>query len=366
MAHIVPNMLLARLRQMPLLPQDREQPEPQPSDKTDTNDGLYHPTPIDIVVVRTMLTRSVKLPPDLVDAIFDYAEYWAHSTNVIDYQAEQQEPLRINGSSMSEDKFLLRSYPIGLTGIEGQDTLSKELAYDTREAMPRPAGTDHDQNYFARVAKYPTPRLIHPVRKVVFKIKSHDQGWGGDAEAKGTYRASWTWFEAGLERFDAAHKCDPQCTRDARQETPGSDSPSLPVCALRPIYPNIEQVQNDREGDGDNSNNDSENKEAEEPEVKYRYVHPLEGQAEWEIHRNKSATSDWQEHHVTWSYLDDTKADSDAGKALDDAGRGRATGDGSFVRSLLLGDVITVWGKARFGGWVNNVDNVKIEVFWAV
>lgn len=107
MAHIVPNMLLARLRQMPLLPQDREQPEPQPSDKTDTNDGLYHPTPIDIVVVRTMLTRSVKLPPDLVDAIFDYAEYWAHSTNVIDYQAEQQEPLRINGSSMSEDKFLV-------------------------------------------------------------------------------------------------------------------------------------------------------------------------------------------------------------------------------------------------------------------
>lgn len=73
--------------------------------------------------------------------------------------------------------------------------------------MPRPAGTDHDQNYFARVAKYPTPRLIHPVRKVVFKIKSHDQGWGGDAEAKGTYRASWTWFEAGLEKFDAAHEC---------------------------------------------------------------------------------------------------------------------------------------------------------------
>lgn len=110
--------------------------------------------------------------------------------------------------------------------------------------------------------------------------------------------------------------------------------------------------------------NERENENANE--VKYKYYHPLEGQPEWEIHRNKSATSDWQEHVVTWSYLDDIKADSKEGKILDDQGRGRATGDGSFVRSLLLGDVITVWGKCRFGGWVNNVESVKIEVYWAI
>jgi hypothetical protein len=106
MAHIVPNLLLARLRQMPL-PIQREPPEPQASNKSVADDGTYHPTPFDVVVVRIMLSRSVKLPPDLVDAIFDFAEYWARSTNVIDYQAEQQEPLRISGSSASENKFLV-------------------------------------------------------------------------------------------------------------------------------------------------------------------------------------------------------------------------------------------------------------------
>jgi hypothetical protein len=107
MAHIVPNQLLARLRKLPFAQFDREPPEPEPSNKTDIDHGFYHPSPIDIVVVSVMLTRAVKLPPDLVGAIFDFAEYWAHSTNAIDYQAEKQEPLRINGASAAEDWFLV-------------------------------------------------------------------------------------------------------------------------------------------------------------------------------------------------------------------------------------------------------------------
>ncbi|KHO01349.1 uncharacterized protein MAM_00350 [Metarhizium album ARSEF 1941] len=363
MAHNVPNLLLARLRRMPMISQPHEAPEPRPSDKSDADDGTYHPNPIDIVVVRIMLTRSVKLPPDLVDIIFDHAEYWAHSTNVIDYQADQQEPLRICGSSRAENRSRLaqlRSYPVGLTGIEGQDTLSEELAYDTQEARPLPRGTDCDTKYFAKLARYPTPRLMKPVRKVVFKIKSHDQGWtSGDNAHKGTYKASWTWFEAGLEKFDAAHTCD---ATDVRQETPESGSSALPVSGLRAVYPNVEQLPKS----DDDGSREPEDGNGSQPEVEYKYVHPLLAQPEWEIQRNLMATSDWQEHMVTWSYLDDIEADSDAGKALEDQGRGRATGDGSFVRSLVLGDVVTVWGKARFGGWVNTVDHVKIEVYWAV
>jgi hypothetical protein len=153
-----------------------------------------------------------------------------------------------------------------------------------------------------------------------------------------------------------------QCTRDARPEAPGLDAAALSVCALRPIHPTIAQLPKVDQAGGQDQNTDASNA----PKAKYKYVHPLLAQPEWEIHRNKSATSSWQEHVVTWSYLDDINPDSDAGKALDDEGRGRATGDGSFVRSLLLGDVITVWAKARFGGWVNNVEDVKVEVYWAV
>ena len=36
-------------------------------------------------------------------------------------------------------------------------------------------------------------RLQNPVRKVVFQIRSHDQGWASDRNA-----GSWTWFTAGI------------------------------------------------------------------------------------------------------------------------------------------------------------------------
>jgi hypothetical protein len=39
--------------------------------------------------------------------------------------------------------------------------------------------------------------ILHPVRKIVFEICSHDQGWSGELE-KGTYWYSYTWFEAAL------------------------------------------------------------------------------------------------------------------------------------------------------------------------
>lgn len=96
---------------------------------------------------------------------------------------------------------------MGLTGIDGQDSLSEELAYDTRSAKPLPRKTDCDASYFSKLAKYPTPRLLNPVRKIVFRIKSRDQGWGGEVDKKGTYKGSWTWFEAGLERFDSEATC---------------------------------------------------------------------------------------------------------------------------------------------------------------
>ncbi|QUC17577.1 uncharacterized protein UV8b_01818 [Ustilaginoidea virens] len=370
MAHITSNLVVNRFRRMQALSRaaSPEPPHPKPSDKSDSRDGIYRPTPLDITVTRIMLTRSLRIPPDLVDSIFDYAEYWAHSINVIDYQAEHQDSLRIAGNSATENKFLLRSYPLGLTHIQEQDSLSKQLAYDTTEAKPLPRKSDRDAAYFAKLAKYPTPKLLSPARKVVFTIKSHDQGWSSQ-EGRGTYKSSWTWFEAGLERFDADQSCNSRCTSDARQESADSGEPSLSVCALRPLRPEIEKEQSavgSVNVNGDDGQQSTGSNEEHGDEDRCRYIHPLHRDPDWEIQRNKAATMQWQEHVVTWSYLDDMQPDSDAGKALDDQGRGRGTGDGSFVRNLRLGDVVTVWGKARFTGWVNTVDHVKIEVYWAV
>jgi hypothetical protein len=76
-----------------------------------TADGGYDPSPMDVFVVREMLSRAIRLPPDIVDVIFDYAEYWAHSTNYIDYLEEHKEPMRVTGSSELENRFLVSIFP---------------------------------------------------------------------------------------------------------------------------------------------------------------------------------------------------------------------------------------------------------------
>lgn len=119
----------------------------------------------------------------------------------------------------------------------------------------------------------------------------------------------------------------------------------LPVCSLRPIHPPIRPS-----GTG----------------ASHEYDHPLLPQDALAIQRNKLARTEPEDHVVSWSYLDDAAPDSEAGEALDDAGRGRATGNGEFVRSLRVGDVVTIWAKARFPGWVNMVESLRVDVYWAV
>lgn len=322
-----------------------------PQDETDEkkikNDGPFSPSPVDLVVVKMMITKGKRLPPGIVDSILDFAEYWIKSSNEIDFQFNHGSPLIITGQSPGEDKFLIRSFPVGLTDIEGDKDLSEVLAYDLNEAKPQPLSKEHESKYFSKLANYPTPTIISPVRKVVFSIRSRDQGWGGERENRHTFGGSWTWFDAGLERFDADQECDPMCTYDVRYKSSSSNASPLPVCALRPLYPSIVPKAASEKG--------------------HKFAHTLHRDAKWEIQRNKTADKNWQDHVVTWSYTDDIEPDSEEARKLDEElGRGRETGDGRFVRDLKMGDVVTVWGKARFGGWANRVEKVKIEVFWTL
>jgi len=308
-------------------------------------DERFNPTPGDINLVRVMMSRAKQLPPDVVDMIFDHAEYWAHSSNYIDFKDEHRQPLRVVGRSRMEDKFLLRSFPVGLTTLDGRVSLAETVAYDTNEAKPLPLSREHDPRFFANLVDYPTPPLARPVRKVVFSIKSRDQGRGGIRRLAGTYQSTWTWFEAGLERFDADQECEPHCVGDLRYDSFNSNGPSLPMCALRSIQPSFSTDPEDQ--------------------TKHNYEHPLHPDERYIIQRNKMATPIWHNNVVTWSWLDKQTSEA-AAEELADIGRGRETGDGSFVRSLKMGDVITVWAKARFPAWVNMVERVKIDVYWAV
>lgn len=129
----------------------------------------------------------------------------------------------------------------------------------------------------------------------------------------------------------------------------------LPVRALRPLHPQVRPS-----GQGGDSGDD------EAGEDEYEYNHSLLPEPQWTIQRNLTAHGEIKEHTVVWSASDDVAPDSIDARDLEDKGRGSMTGDGSFVRGLEVGDVLTVWGKARFPGWANHVDYLKMEVYWAV
>lgn len=97
-----------------------------------------------------------------------------------------------------------------------------------------------------------------------------------------------------------------------------------------------------------------------------RFDHALLAAPDHCIQHNRLAVRAPEHHRVEWRATDDVDPESAAADDLVAAGRGRATGDGAFVRALKLGDMITVWGRARFPGWSNNVERVEVRVYWAV
>jgi hypothetical protein len=235
---------------------------------------------------------------------------------------------------MANPTFQIRCPPIGL-----QEPPCPAFT-ETEDVPLSPVEKEATPEYFSRLLVASMPTLEHPVRKIVFTIKSHDQGWA--SQQRHTYKSSWTWFEAGLERFDAKQENHHECLHC----DPQRGSQIFPICKLKPVQPYI-----DPSPDIDSDGNDHP-----------RLYHDLLPNEEYTIQRNFVADSSPKTHTVVWSCHDD-EAPADW---LEDEGRGRETATGDFVRGLKAGDVVSVWAKARFPGWRNHIDMVQVEIYWAV
>ena len=106
-------------------------------------------------------------------------------------------------------------------------------------------------------------------------------------------------------------------------------------------------------------------KDTETQEMSYHYDHSLLPDNRT-LQKNVKCGGNTKEHVVAWSFDDCIEPESEEADHLEAQGRGRATGSGDIVRSLGVGDVVTVWAKARFPGWMNVVEEVKMDVYWAV
>lgn len=117
----------------------------------------HEPTPADIMTVRALFCQtSPPLPVELVDDILDRAEYWARSSITLQWPDTIPGVRRDGGNEqIMSDKMYMRMPPLGMVGVdlvEGYSTsrLSQEVHNNIRSE--------------------------HPCRKIVFDIRSHDQG----------------------------------------------------------------------------------------------------------------------------------------------------------------------------------------------
>ncbi|CZS91734.1 uncharacterized protein RAG0_02257 [Rhynchosporium agropyri] len=315
----------------------------------------YTPSVEDVISTKETLFKNFKLPIELIDTIIDFAEYYP-CTSMCRIGGELHVRSGGSGSSEStEDRFLLRSLPLGyVTDKSYPNTCSMDGGYRSYPNIPASPWRNHDslpsditEDMKKQWATKSQMRGENSCRKIVFTIISHDQGWGGASEHKGTFKGSFTWFDVGKEKIHLSTVSD---------TIPGTDA--FPTLLLeygstsrrenRPLACTVETIS-----------------PKVHPNSPNRFEHPLLPTLDC-LQKNRTSKKKAEEYKIVWSCHDGIDPDSLGGKALEEQGRGRNTANGQFVRDMRVGDIVTVWGKARFPGWVNMIEKVQIDVYWAV
>jgi hypothetical protein len=257
-----------------------------------------------------------KLPAELVDRIIDDASYWPHSSVYLERCLTV--PMRGEGGSI-EDVMYMRTLPLGIRGTDGDFNLLGEDFKDGsawRKKLRLGGPDDLSRS---------TPTLSHPCRKIVFQLWSNDQGWGGE-QGYGPYKASYTWFDVGIEKAQTSiftnNTVDWPAPLLFKEEV---DAFRIQRDVARPFLPSDTTLQ-----------------------------------------KNVMAEEETTEHTIVWHFLDSFDKESAEAIEADKLGRGPGSLDGKFVRNMQVGDCITLWARARFPGWKNHVKRAKITVYWAV
>lgn len=288
--------------------------DPEGSGDEEISDRATHehiPSEHDVMDVKETLLRF--LPLELVDTILDDAEYWP--------------VLMCHSQAVTPGSIAAISFP------------------------------NHNASYCYYISpKIPDTCHLNAspfkVRKVVFRIRSHDQGWGGDPGLTGMcvrlqsvirckrhsclpngairltlhfhdtepYAGSWTWFEAAIIRGLGGDDFVNDTDSIARNRIQGST-----VLPPRRDTAHDELKSNSTTG-------------------AIQVPHPFNGSRVWMLQRNLRANREETLHEIVWTDGDDEETKEDTNEVLDRSGRGLGYG---FVRSLEPGDRIAVYVRAQ-------------------
>ena len=240
-------------------------------------------------VLSTKSALAKKIPPELIDPVLDYAHYFPSAI-------------------------------IGERSTEASVTNQRQL-YLTATIPDFPA-FDSTTEGRGGVESQGRPNRV---RKLVFNIKSRDQGWSSFPADHGTYSGSYSWIEVELWRRESKSSSD-----------------------------NTSSDDNHNNNDNDNNAQGGEYKQIGEPEI---------------VQRNKHACRQFLEHEVVWSWDTEDPADEEGECWEPDRPGWWKNGhhqNPKFVRKLRGGDKLKVYIASRFGGWVCRAASCSIRVFWAI
>ncbi|KAG1746974.1 hypothetical protein EDB19DRAFT_1688809 [Suillus lakei] len=282
----------------------------------------YQPSVADVLQVKRYL--QCKLPTELIDRIIDDGSYWPHSTVYIERPTTV--PIYKDGKR-SGDGIYIRSLPLGVHGTEGDFRLGEKDFEDGGAAWEkklRIGGLD-DASPFA-------PMLSsHPCRKIQFQLWSHDQRLR--EQYPHTFTASYIWCDVSIEKL----------------QTPISEDDIIewPAHLLFEEYnEELSCIQRDT------------GKPFFPPTMKVR--------------KNVAAKTSGSDHIMSWHSRDAPDRDSDGDcfwHFLDntfDKDAAKAAEVGRLVRSLQVGDCMTLWAHARFPNSEDKVQEARVTVYWAV
>ncbi|KAK6357711.1 hypothetical protein TWF718_002020 [Orbilia javanica] len=232
------------------------------------------------------------------------------------------------------------------------------------------AGSFESQVYLAAII--PKTKSEKGVRKLVFNIKSRDQGGSSYPESHGTYKAGWSWIQVELWR----DKSDERMSDSMLAALAGR----LEIRERSYSGKTIDQVYDDYSDESQDPNcfhcwhyYHGYSQRREEDEDKYKV-------GTWILQRNIHAKPEFTNHEIVWdSRVDPPSVDKvplpERSLIYRDEAKWNGivrfwenghVANGQFVRELKPDDEIRVVMRAMFPVWSCIVEKCKIECWWSL
>ena len=342
------------------------------------------PSMASLIALRQYLSFSRGLPNEIIDIILDLAEYWPHTSSILDmttrvysghmyygsYAARPRQKLeRLLSTPESrreskENGFLIRTPPLGWHCVSDADSSKRRESEPPSIIQPRPKWKPLIPR--PRTPTWLPPRGLHPARRVVFEILSREERLENTHRPGSTfcYANSKTSFDATVDTISFPKTTKKSIKRSidpliwtAEAATKDYHQQPADICyTIRSRSPNHPSPSPSSSSCSSSSSNPP-----------YQATSPSGVTKNYTAH-NRKVVRTWRYDGAERCYLPTTDRDFGSENATE------------FVRGLKEGDCIGLWARARKveardarrrpgeqdRAWCNVVDRVAIHVFWAV